>query len=498
MKKKNTITCVLMIGMLCISGIVAGQRKPNVIFLLVDDLGSGEVCSYGSKFHETPNIDALAAQGMKFTTAYSASTLCSPSRAALMTGCSPARLQLTDWIPGQVQINRKSLVPDWKTYIDKERILLPEAMKEQGYATCFAGKWHLIPQPTPKDRELNNKDQLAAIHAMYEDCLPESNGFDENYGGAHQANQGGNYFYPNYQKFRNMEGMGSPDKCLTDVLTDCAVDFIERKKEEPFFLELSYYAVHGPLTGKPEYVEKYKRKLADNPNADYYMKNPNKAAMVQSLDESVGRVVAKLKEIGQLENTLIIFTGDNGSDGDGYVPNFRGNKGTAYEGGTRVPLIVSGPGIKQGISDVPTIGMDLYPTILSHIGAPLKPKEHLDGVDIMPLLTGSGTIDDRPLYWHYPHYDKTTPYSSAIVGDWKVIRYADDGKVELYHLADDPMEKNDLAAQNPEKAQQMVRKMTELLEGVNYQPALSNPDYDPGKFSGGIREYNKIQEKNKK
>ncbi len=167
MHKRNIIAGICMVVAQLINVVAMGQRKPNVIFFLVDDLGSGEVCSYGSKFHETPNIDALAAQGMKFTTAYSASTLCSPSRAALMTGCSPARLQLTDWIPGQVQINRKSLVPDWKTYIDKERILLPEAMKEQGYATCFAGKWHLIPQPTPKDRELNNKDQLAAIHAAH-------------------------------------------------------------------------------------------------------------------------------------------------------------------------------------------------------------------------------------------------------------------------------------------------------------------------------------------
>ncbi len=481
----------------CLSAVAAEQRKPNVVFFLVDDLGSDEVGCYASKFHETPNIDALAAQGMKFTTAYSPSTLCSPSRAALMTGRSPARLHLTDWIPGQVQINRKSLVPDWKTYVDKERVLLPEAMKEQGYATLFTGKWHLIPRPTPDDRKRNNKEELAAINAMYEDYLPENSGFDENYGGAHNANQAGNFFYPKYQNFHNMKGMGSPEKVLTDVLTDCAVDFIERKKEEPFFVYLSYYTVHTPLTGKPEYVEKYKRKLAENPNAGYYMKNPNKAAMVQSLDESVGRVVAKLKEIGQLENTLIIFTSDNGALSEMYVPNFRGCKGTAYEGGTRVPLIVSGPGIEQGISDVPTIGMDLYPTILSFVGAPLKPKEHLDGVNIMPVLTGNGTIGDRPLYWHYPHYDKTTPFSSAIIGDWKVIRYADDGKVELYHLANDPMEKNDLAAQNPEKTQQMEQQMMELLEGVGYQPAISNPDYDPNKFSGGIREYNRVREKKK-
>lgn len=496
MNKKPVIACVLMVGTLCMSALAAEQPKPNVVFFLVDDLGSGEVGCYASKFHETPNIDALAAQGMLFTTAYSPSAVCSPSRAALLTGRSPARLNLTNFIPGKPQMNRKSQELDWKTYIDKERVLLPEAMKEQGYATFFAGKWHLIPRPTPFEVEGDNEEQLAAINAMYEDHMPENNGFDENYGGSHFANQSLDFFYPNYHKFHNMGGMGGPDKVLTDVLTDCAVDFIERKKEEPFFLYFSYYTVHGPLTGKPEYVEKYKRKLADNPNARYYMKNPNKAAMVQSLDESVGRVVAKLKEIGQLENTLIIFTSDNGSQGDTFVPNFRGRKGTPYEGGTRVPLIVSGPGIQQGISDGPTIGMDLYPTILSYIGAPLKPREHLDGVDIMPLLSGTGTLDERPLYWHYPHYFGgvgDTPYSSAIVGDWKVIRYAEDGKVELYQLADDPMEKNNLAAQNPEKAQQMMRKMTELLEGVGYQPALPNPDFDSGKYSGGTREYDRMK-----
>ena len=187
------------------------------------------------------------------------------------------------------------------------------------------------------------------------------------------------------------------------------------------------------------------------------MNNTGKAAMIQSLDESVGRVVAKLKETDQLDNTLIIFTGDNGSQGDEFVPNFRGNKGTAYEGGTRVPLIVAGPRIETGICDVPTIGMDLYPTILSYLKAPLKPREHLDGVDIMPLLTGSGTIKDRPLYWHYPHYDETTPYSSAIVAGWKVVRYADDGKVEVYNLNKDPMEKKDLAATNPEKARSLLK-----------------------------------------
>jgi arylsulfatase A len=280
-------------------GFAFAADRPNVVVFLVDDLGSGELECYASKFHETPNIDALASQGMRFTHAYSGATLCSPSRAALLTGRSPARLHLTDWIPGQKQINRKTLTPDWQTHMDHERILLPEAMKEQGYATGFFGKWHLIPRPRPLD--LGDEKKLAAIAAMHDEHMPEKHGFDENYGGDQSANQGRRFFYPAYQSFPGLQDKGSEEDCITDVLTDCAVDFLERKQDEAFFLYFSYYTVHGPITGKPEYVEKYKQKLADNPGAGYYMKNPNKAAMIQSLDESVGRVMAKLKEIGQLD-----------------------------------------------------------------------------------------------------------------------------------------------------------------------------------------------------
>ena len=219
--------------------------------------------------------------------------------------------------------------------------------------------------------------------------------------------------------------------------------------------------------------------------------------MVKSLDESVDPVIAQLQAIGQLDQTLIIFTGDNGSQGDEFVVNFRGNKGTAYEGGTRVPLIVAGPHIKTGISPVPTIGMDLYPTLLAYLGAPLKPTEHLDGVDITPLLTGRGMIPSRPLYWHYPHYDETTPYSSAIVDQWKVIRYADDGQVELYHLDQDPMEQHNLAAAQPEKKTALLQNLDDYLRAVDAQPALPNPDFDPQKFSGGIRDF-RLQQKQDK
>jgi len=464
------------------------SRQANVIVFLVDDLGSGEIVCYASKFHETPNIDALAAKGMRFSQAYSGATLCSPSRAALLTGRSPARLHLTDWIPGQKQINRKTITPDWQTHMDHKRILLPEAMKEQGYATGFFGKWHLIPRIRPYD--VGNQKEIDEIMAMHDDHMPEKHGFDENFGGDHSANQGRRFFYPAYQTFPGLQDKGSEEECITDVLTNCAVDFMERKKDEPFLLYLSYYTVHGPITGKPEYVKKYQQKLADNPKAGYYMKNPNKAAMIQSLDESVGRVMTKLEEIGQLDNTLIIFTGDNGSQGDEFVVNYRGNKGTPYEGGTRVPLIVTGPRIQTGECDVPTTGMDLYPTILSYIKAPLKPEEHMDGVDIMPLLTGTGTIPSRPLYWHYPHYDETTPYSSAIIDDWKVVRYADNEKVEVYNLNNDSMETKDLSVTNPEKTKSLVRSLDSLLTEVNAQPALPNPDHDPSAnvFSGGIRD----------
>lgn len=494
------VTIIVAIGFVAAPGHAKEARQPNVIFFLVDDLGSGEIVCYASKFHETPNIDALATRGMRFTAAYSGATLCSPSRAALLTGRSPARLHLTDWIPGQIQINRKTITPDWQTHMDHERVLLPEAMKEQGYATGFFGKWHLIPRPRPYDRD--DPQKLAEIEAVHDDHMPGKHGFDENFGGDHSANQGKRFFYPKYQTFPGLENKGRKEDCLTDVLTDCAVDFMERKKDEPFFLYLSYYTVHGPITGKPEYVEKYKRKLAatpgGNPGANYYMVNPNKAAMIQSLDESVGRVMAKLKEIGQADNTLVIFTGDNGSQGDEFVVNYRGNKGTAYEGGTRVPLIVVGPGIATGVCDVPTIGMDLYPTILSYVKAPLKPREHLDGVDIMPLLRGAPAaaseipvaIKERRLYWHYPHYDETTPYSSAIVDGWKIVRYADDGKVELYDLNKDEMETKDLAQVYPEKAAAMAKRLDEYLSDVGAQPAAPNLDHDPSEdvFSGGIRD----------
>lgn len=499
----NFLKSITVISFLLLNQFIVGQKpkspkKQNVVVLLVDDLGSGELVCYASKYHETPNIDALAANGVKFTQAYSGATLCSPSRAAILTGRSPARLHLTDWIPGQKQINRRTLTPAWKTYIDNERILLPEVMKDNGYATAFFGKWHLVPRPTPIDVELNEPEVLDSIAQMYNDHMPENNGFDENYGGDHSPNQGGRFLYPKFRNFPGLSDKGTKDDCLTDILTDCAIDFLDRKKEVPFFLYMSYYTVHTPITGKSEYVEKYRQKLVDNPTADYYMNDPGKAAMIQSLDESVGRIVTKLKEIDQLDNTLIIFTGDNGSQGDEFVPNYRGNKGTAYEGGVRVPLIISGPGIEKGtVTGVPTIGMDFYPTILESVGLPKMPNEHLDGISIMPLLKSEGKLPKRNFYWHYPHYDETTPYSSILSGDWKLIRYADDHSLELYNLVDDFMETKNLASSHLKKTKEMEMLLDKELSAVNAQPAVLNPYFKPNEFSGGIREYRRLKAEGK-
>ena len=463
--------------------------RPNIVFLLVDDLGPDELVCYASKFHETSNIDALAARGMRFTRAYSASTLCSPSRAGILSGCHPARLHLTDWIPGQTQINVKSIVPDWKTYIDRARVLLPEALQEQGYATGFFGKWHLMPRPNTRLRESKDADRLAELDAIFPGHYPEKNGFDENFGGDQSPNQGNRFFYPATKRLYNLADYGKEGDCVTDILTERAIDFIERKKDQPFFVYLSYYTVHNPITGKPEYVEKYKRKLAANPDAHYHMTNTGKAAMMQSLDESVGRVVEKLEQIGKLDETLVVFTGDNGSDLEEWVVHARGMKGTPYEGGTRVPLIVTGPNVDVGICDVPTIGMDFYPTFLSYANIATKPEEHLDGVDITPLFKTTGNIADRPLYWHYPHYDKAGPYSSIIAGRWKLIHQSDDDSLELYDLQNDPMEVENLAAYVPQTRNRLHKQLNELLDAAGAQRVVPNPDYDPNKFSGGIRKF---------
>jgi arylsulfatase A len=449
----------------------AATEKPNIVFLLVDDLGLGDFGTYGAKFYETPNIDKLATDGMFFSNAYAACTVCSPSRAAILSGCYPARLHLTDWIAGHNNPKAKLKIPDWKMKIDHERILLPEALKEAGYSTGFFGKWHLMPNG----------------QADMNEHFPTNHGFDINIGGREwgQPKGKGKYFYP-----FDMPGLdeGKPGDYLTDVLTDKAIDFIDKTdKKAPFLLYFSYYTLHGPLMSPPALVEKYKKKAESFKNEKNEFLNPVRAGMVESLDTSVGRLVEKLEQMGIADNTLIILTGDNGGDYDETTAGLRDFKGWSHEGAVREPLIVKWPGkIKAGTSsDEIVIGMDFYPTILEYAGLAAKPDQHSDGVSIVPLLSGSKTeLDRNTLYWHYPHYHRTKPYGAIREGDWKLIEFFEDEKLELFDLKKDPFEKEDLADSNPEKAKELLEKLKAWRTSVDAQMLTPNPNYDPSKDGG--------------
>lgn len=444
----------------------AAVEKPNVVFLLVDDLGWGDFGAYGAKFYETPNIDRLAADGMLFTNAYAACTVCSPSRAAILSGCYPARLHLTDWIAGHNKPKAKLKIPDWKMKIDHERILLPEAMKEAGYATGFFGKWHLMPNG----------------QADMNEHFPTNHGFDINVGGREwgQPKGKGKYFHP-----FEMPGMdeGKPGDYLTDKLTDKAIEFMDQNgKRKPFLLYFSYYTLHSPLMAPPALVDKYTKKAATFKNEKNELLNPVRAGMVESLDTSIGRIVQKLEQMGIADNTLIFLTGDNGGDHPETTGGLREYKGFCHEGAVREPLIVKWPGkIKAGsTNDEMVIGMDFYPTILEFAGLAAKPDQHPDGVSLAPLLSGAKTELDRDtLYWHYPHYHRTKPYGAIRDDNWKLIEFFEDGTLELYDLKSDPYETSDLAKSDPEKAGQLLEKLKAWRTSVNAQMMTPNPNYDP-------------------
>ena len=446
--------------------LAAATDKPNVVFLLVDDLGWGDFGCYGAKFYETPNIDKLAADGMLFTDAYAACTVCSPSRAAILSGCAPARLHLTDWIDGHKRPHAKLKIPDWKMEIDHERVLLPEALKEAGYSTAFFGKWHLMPKGGPD----------------FEKHYPTDHGFDLNVGGREwgQPRGPGKYFSP-----FGMPGLddGEPGDYLTDKLTDAALSFLDKtKRDEPFLLYFSYYTLHGPLMAPKDLVAKYKEKAKDFENTKGELLNPVRAGMVESLDTSIGRVMTKLEEMGIADNTLVILTGDNGGDYDQTTGGLRDYKGLSHEGAVREPLIAKWPGkIPEGSRcETPVIGMDFFPTILEIAGLPLLPEQHQDGISIANLLTDPESgLERESLYWHYPHYHRTLPYGAVRHGDLKLLENYEDHSLELYDLAKDPYEKNNLASKQPEKTQELAKELDDWRKSVGAQMPTPNPDYDP-------------------
>jgi arylsulfatase A-like enzyme len=433
--------------------------KPNVVLILADDLGWTDLGCYASELYRTPHIDRLARDGIRFTQHYSACTVCSPTRAALLTGKYPARLHITDWIPGQPPENPKLLVPDWTKFLPHEETTLAEIFKAAAYATASIGKWHLGMEPH----------------------YPQTQGFDINIAGTDKA-QTASFFAP--WKIPTLPE-GNDGDYLTDRLADEAVKFIAANRDRPFFVYCPHFAVHLPVQGKPDLVAKYQAV----PRASLKQNNAGYAAMVESLDDAVGRIRQALDELKLAERTIVIFTSDNG----GRVPTtsnlpLRVGKGSCYEGGTRVPLIVYCPGVTRPgrVSDTPAITMDLYPTLLELCGLTNAPGHRPDGVSLVPVLRGDGTVARDALYWHYPHYQHyqlggTTPYSAIRAGDFKLIEFHADRNVELYNLRDDIGEAHDLAAAMPDKVNELRGRLHAWRKDVGAQMPTSNPNYDPSR-----------------
>ncbi len=432
--------------------------KPNIVFILADDLGWADIGCFGSGFYETPNIDRLASRGMRFTSAYAACPVCSPTRASILSGKYPARLHLTDWIPGRRDRPDQSLrCPDFEQQLPLDEVTLAEALKMDGYATASIGKWHLGGPGFG----------------------PSEQGFELNIAGTESGSPPG-YFPRNPEKGFDLPGLRAPvdpKDYLTDHLTTEAVKFIEQNKDHPFFLYFPHFAVHIPIQPRSDLLEKYQAKTIPKGPRD----NPYYAAMVESLDESVGRVMKALEECKLLDRTLVVFMSDNGGLATQEGPHtpatsnapLRAGKGHLYEGGIREPLIVVWRGVIEPNSrcDVPVSSVDFYPTLLELAGVPRPAGQLLEGVSLVPLLKQSGTIDRDALYWHYPHYSNQggKPGGAIRQGDFKLIEFYEEDRVEFYNIRDDLGEHHDLAARMPERAGQLRRKLHDWLKAVDAQ-----------------------------
>jgi arylsulfatase A len=451
------------------------KARPNLILILADDLGWKDVGYAGSTFYRTPNIDRLAMEGMRFSQAYSAACLCSPSRGAIYSGKNPARTGLTTvWSGGEGPDERwfdrskdqggvnQYLEAQHRHALPKSETTFAQVLVEAGYATGFFGKWHCGEfagyQPTDRGFQLGQGFRLPAA------------------GGSTRGHWGRSYRPNTIANLPDLE----PKDYLADVLTDATVKFIRTHKARPFLAVLSHYLVHTPLQAKPGLVGAYARASKSDQN------NPEYAAMIESLDQSVGRILQALDQEGLGENTMVVFTSDNGGLSPLSTSNYplMGGKATPFEAGTRVPLVIRWPGvIKHGTScDQRVIGMDFYPTFLAVAGLPFLPQQHTDGVSLLPVLSGAGTLPERPLVFHFPHYTHATgPNSILLEKDWKLIRFYNDeaGRYLLYNLTQDPFEQRDLSAAMPDKVRALDERLTQLLGEMKAQMPRKNPRYAP-------------------
>ncbi|MBW6501802.1 MAG: sulfatase [Bacteroidales bacterium] len=475
------------------------DSKPNIIFILVDDMGYADLGCYGSTFYETPNIDRLAGEGIRFTNAYASCPVSSPTRAAIMTGLYPVNTGITDWIPGR-QATRggapddKLIALPFRQQLELEEITIAEILKNEGYATMISGKWHLGRDP---------------------EYWPEFQGFDVNSGG-HGAgaptrnNYADGYFSP-YGNPKLTDG--PPGEYLTDRQTDEALEFIGDKKNKPFFVFLSYYAVHNPMQAKEEHILRFTEKaeklgltemqpftreiywirelMGDNYKERVIQSNPVYAAMIYSLDENIGRVLGKISEMGIEENTVVIFTSDNGglSTSEGSPTcNYplRAGKGWLYEGGIRVPLIIKTPFFKRVKPelDCQVSSVDFLPTIAEIAGTTADIPGVLDGVSIVHTIKTGESID-RPLFWHYPHYSNqgVEPGSAIRLGKFKLIDNFESGKQELYDLENDISESTDISESEPAKTLELFSLLNDWREKTGAKMMEPNPKWYKLKMS---------------
>ena len=442
------------------------KLPPNFIFILIDDMGWTDLGCFGSTFYKTPNIDRLAGQGMKFTDAYAACPVCSPTRASILTGRYPARLHLTDWLPGRRDMPTQMLLrPQIRQALPLEEFTLAEALKGKGYVSASIGKWHL----GGKGFE------------------PQKQGFDLNVAGDHTGTPL-SYFHPFQRGDATMPGLERSEEgeYLTDRLTLEAEKFIEQNHEKPFFLYLPHYAVHIPLRARQALVEKH---LAATPGATHT--NAIYAAMIQSVDECVGRLMRKLDTLGLTDRTILFFTTDNGGLSVREGPNtpatsnapLRMGKGYLYEGGIRVPLIVRWPGSTPSgsLCHTPVSSVDYFPTILEIAGVQRTTGRSIDGVSLVPLLKQTGQPQREAIYWHYPHYSNQGGKPGAAIrqGDFKLIESYEDHHAELYNLRIDPGETVDLAPRMPELSEKLRRNLEKWRREVDAQRMRPNPEFKP-------------------
>ena len=471
--RKTTLALVLLVLFYSCK-----KNEQNFLFILVDDLGWTDLGYSGSTFYETPNIDILSNESIQFTNAYASGSVCSPSRASILTGKHPARLQITDWIPGSRPKNEKLIGPSIINELSLKELTIAEELQKNGYHTFFAGKWHL----------------------GNEGFFPEDQGFEINKGGHHRGSPPGGYYSP----YKNPKLSDGPEgEYLTDRLTNESMHFLDTIGDNPFFLFLSYYTVHTPIQPNIRYIDKFKKKRAALGIEEIAHKdegqgvttleqyNPAYASMLYALDENIGRLIAKLKNEGLYQNTTIVFTSDNGGLSTltkkrkrlapTSVLPLRGGKGWLYEGGIRIPLLIK-PSYYSGearVSKEQVVGHDFYPTFFTIAGIDLDTTQQIDGVDLSPILFENLTLDRKELFWHYPHYHGSawTPGAAILQGEWKLIEFYESNTVELYNLSEDISESNNLSLEFPEKTAELLNRLHELQNSMNAKTATLNPDY---------------------